>query len=312
MRTPLQAGPVDRHAGRTVTVLTIRRPRAVDQAIDFYWGSGICDDVPALAWFLVSALVPLALGLTALASIVLGDYEEAQAVAERAARLFPEGVSDQLVQLILRTHRDSPLLLAGSVALMVWTSAGAVGVLERCMSRLAGRDRFGPVSGKLRHLGMAGGVALVVMLMVLAGSKATGLQDRLAVPAAGWLLVLASFAATGVLCGGLYRYCPRGGIPWRAAAVGAAPAAVALQLVPIAASYYLSWVAGRTPVQVFLVLAGVMFTCYLAALALLVGAGIALRQAKAGRFGAASPVRGDAERADVLDALRRAGDEGAA
>ena len=38
---------------------------------------------------------------------------------------------------------------------------------------------------------------------------------------------------------------------------------------------------GRTPVQVFLVLAGIMFTCYLAAIALLVGAGIALRSAGA-------------------------------
>ena len=264
--------------------------RTVASAIDLYWRSGLCDDVPALAWFLVSALVPLALGLTALASIVLGDYEEAQQIAERAAGLFPAGVSDQLVQLILRTDRDSPLLLAGSVVVMVWTSSGAVGVVERSMSRLAGRDRFGPVIGKARHLGMAGGVALVVMLMVLAGSQATGLQDRLGVdgPAAGWLLAFGALAATAALCGALYRYCPRGGIPWRAAAVGAVPAAVALQLVPIAASYYLGWVAGRTPVQVFLVLAGVMFTCYLAAIALLVGAGVALRHA-----GATSPAQGE-------------------
>lgn len=288
--------------------LSNRVRRSVAEAIDLYWGSGLCDDVPALAWFLVSALVPLALGLTALASIVLGDYEEAQAVAERAARLFPEGVSDQLVQLILRTHRDSPLLLAGSIAVMVWTSAGAVGVLERSMSRLAGRARFGPVLGKARHLGMAGGVALVVLLMVLAGSKATGLQVRLGVdgPAAGWLLAVAALAVTAGLCGSLYRYCPRGSIPWRAAAVGATPAAVALQLVPIAASYYLSWVAGRTPVQVFLVLAGVLFTCYLAAITLLVGAGIALRQA--GALNDASSDREDGAGADVRDALHQAGD----
>lgn len=263
--------------------LSQRARRAGGEAVDLYWGSGLCDDAPALAWFLVSALVPLALGLTALASILLGDYAEAQAVAERAARLFPDGVSDQLVQLILRTHGDSPLLLAGSIALMVWTSAGAVGVLERCMSRLTGRERFGIVVGKARHLGMAGGVALVVMLMVLAGSKATGLQARLGVdgPAVGWLLVLGALVATTGLCASLYRYSPRGGIPWRAALTGAAPAALALQLVPVAASFYIAWVAGRTPVQVFLVLAGVMFTCFLAAIALLVGAGISLRTAGA-------------------------------
>jgi len=282
------------------------------RAFDLYWGSGLCDDVPALSWFLVSALVPLALGLTALASIVLGDYEEAQAVAERAALLFPEGVSDQLVQLILRTHGDSPLLLAGSVAVMVWTSAGAVGVLERAMSRLAGRARFGPVIGKARHLGMAGGVALVVMLMVLAGSKATGLQDRLGAdgPVTGWLLALGAVAATAALCVSLYRFCPRGGIPWRAAAAGAVPAAVALQLVPIAASYYLSLVAGRTPVQVFLVLAGVMFTCYLAAIALLVGAGLALRRAGADTHGDRSSDREDVARTNGVHAPGKAGDGG--
>lgn len=290
--------------------LRSRVRRTVAEAIELYWGTGLCDDVPALGWFLVSALVPLALGLTALASIVLGDYEEAQAVAERAARLFPEGVGDQLVQLILRTRRDSPLLLAGSIALMVWTSAGAVGVLERCMSRLTGRRRFGILSGKARHLGLAGGVAVVVMLMVLAGSKSTGLQDRLGAtgPAGGWLLALVALAATVLLCASLYRFCPRDGIPWRAAAVGALPAAAGLQLVPIAVSYYLTWVAGRTPVRVFLVLAGVLFICYLAALALLVGAGIAIRWA--GAMVSPSSDQEDAERAGVVDPPRPTGDGG--
>ena len=62
---------------------TVRPPglprRAAHRVIELYWGSGVCDDVPALAWFLVVALVPLALGLTALASLVLGDAAEAQA-----------------------------------------------------------------------------------------------------------------------------------------------------------------------------------------------------------------------------------------
>src|SRR5947199_150932 len=67
-----------------------------------YWGSGLCDDVPALAWFLLVSLVPLTLGLTALAALALGDYAEAQALAAHAARVLPRDVHDQLVQLILR------------------------------------------------------------------------------------------------------------------------------------------------------------------------------------------------------------------
>ena len=35
----------------------------------------MASDVPALAWFLLSSLVPLALGVTALAAVALGDLE---------------------------------------------------------------------------------------------------------------------------------------------------------------------------------------------------------------------------------------------
>ena len=50
-----------------------------------------------------------------------------------------------------------------------------------------------------------------------------------------------------------------------------------LNITPTAAGYYISLVAGRTPVEVFLVLAGVLITCYLAAFGLLLGAGVAAR-----------------------------------
>lgn len=48
-------------------------------------------------------------------------------------------------------------------------------------------------------------------------------------------------------------------------------------MTPTAAGYYMRLAAGRTPVGVFLVLAGVLFTCYLVALALLLGAGVTVR-----------------------------------
>ena len=144
-----------------------------------YWGSGLCDDVPALAWFLLASLVPLTLGLTALAALLLGDYAQAQALAERAARVLPSDVHDQLVQLILRTHGNSPLLIAGSIIAMVWVSSGAVGVLERCMSRLLARERRGPLTGKLRNLALACAFAILILLLVLAASAGTGIVDRL-------------------------------------------------------------------------------------------------------------------------------------
>ena len=244
-----------------------------------YWGSGLCDDVPALAWFLLVSLVPLTLGLTALAALALGDYAEAQALATHAARVLPRDVHDQLVQLILRTHQQSPLLIAGSVAVMVWVSSGAVGVIDRCLARMLALERRGPVLGKLRSIALAAAFALVILLLVLATSAGTGLVDRLGgvstlVRAATPLLSL----AVGVgFCAGLYRVLSGGAVTVRSALAGGITGGLILLVTPTAVGYYLPLVASRTPVGVFLVLAGVLFTCYVVALGLLLGAGVSVR-----------------------------------
>ena len=263
--------------------------RAARAAIALYWDSGVVDDVPALAWYLVVALVPLALGMTALASVLLGDYEQAQALAERTARVLPAAVSDQLVQLVLRTRRDSPLLIVLSIGAMVWASAGAVGVVERVTSRLLGRERYGPLLGKVRHLAFGGGVAVAIVLMALAASRTTGLPNRLGLGGRlwAWIVPLLAIAATVLVCAALYRYAPRGRLAWRAALAGAVPAGLGLQAIPTLLAVYLPLVAGQTPVEVFLVLAGVLFTCYLAALALLLGAALAVRHPRAAPASAA-------------------------
>ena len=77
--------------------------RALREVVGLYWESGVGDDVPALAWFLLSSLAPLALGLTALATVALGDYAQAQALADRVTGVLPDDVHDQLVALVLRT-----------------------------------------------------------------------------------------------------------------------------------------------------------------------------------------------------------------
>jgi uncharacterized BrkB/YihY/UPF0761 family membrane protein len=250
-----------------------------------YWGSGLCDDVPALAWFLLASLVPLALGLTALAAVVLGDYAHAQALADRAAGVLPRDVHDQLVQLVLRTKNDSPLLIAGSLLAMVWVSSGAVGVVERCLSRLLERERMGPLLGKLRNLGLAAALALVILLLVLGASAGTGFVDRLGVNSALVRIAfpLVSLGVTVTFCAGLYRVMSAGTVDWASAFGGGTVAGLFLLVTPTAAGYYTGLAASRTPVGVFLVLAGVLFTCYLVALGLLMGAGIATRIFLAGR-----------------------------
>ena len=67
------------------------------------------------------------------------------------------------------------------------------------------------------------------------------------------------------------------------------PAGLGLQGTPTLLGVYLPLVAGHTPVEVFLVLAGVLFTCYLAALALLLGAALAVRHPRAAPCAGGTP-----------------------
>jgi uncharacterized BrkB/YihY/UPF0761 family membrane protein len=264
-----------------------RARRALRELVALYWDSGVSDDVPALAWFLVSSLVPLALGITALATVLLGDYAHAQALAERVTRVLPKDVQDQVTQLILRTKRDSPLLIVGSIAGMVWTSSGAVGVLARVLSRLLARPGAGLVTGKLRNLGVALGLATLVVLIVVVASAGTGIVHRIGLdPLLTRLAVpLLSLAVTVSICASIYWVLAAKAVSWHSALAGGLVGGLVLLITPTAAGYYLRLVAGGTPVALFLMLAGVLFTCYLAALGLLLGAGVTARVALGRRLG---------------------------
>ena len=260
-----------------MTVARLRR--APRELVGLYWDSGVVNDVPALAWFLISSLVPLALGLTALAAVTLGDYARAQELSARISEVLPKDAHDQIVNLILRTKEQSPLLIAGSIAAMVWVSSGVVGVLERCLHRLLDRPGAGVVRGKLRNLGIAAVVTVLIILMVAVATAGTDFVRRLDIaPAIIRVAVpLAALALTTLLCGAVFRALVGTSLRWRAAWAGAGVSGLILNITPTVAGYYLRLVAARTPVGLFLTLAGVLFTCYLAAFGLLLGAAVTAR-----------------------------------
>jgi uncharacterized BrkB/YihY/UPF0761 family membrane protein len=247
----------------------------------FYWGSGLCDDVPALAWYLIGALVPFALGIAAIAAIVLGDAAQAEAVAARLAKVLPAGARDQVIELVLRTRRDSPWLLTLAVVSMVWASSGATGVVERVQSRLLAVPRRGPVRLKLRHLGLAAAMAVLIAMMGIAATEATNLRTRLGVGSPRWALSIVATLLIAAVCALLYRFATTHRLSWRAALLGGLPAALIVEVTPLIAGYYMRAVAGRTVVQVFLVLAGLLFSCYFVAVGLLIGAGLAVQAERA-------------------------------
>lgn len=61
---------------------------------------------------------------------------------------------------------------------------------------------------------------------------------------------------TLLICAGVYWRLAAGELSVRAALAGGVVAAVLLAVTPTAAGYYLRFVAGTTPVELFLILAG--------------------------------------------------------
>lgn len=244
-----------------------------------YWDSGVSADIPALAWYLLASLVPLTLGLTALAAVVLGDYAQAQALAARAARVLPRDVHDQVVTLVLRTRRDSPFLIAGAVLGMVWTSSGSVGVLDRCLGRMLSIAGSNPLVGKLRNIGVSFAVAVLVVVMVLLASAGTGLVDRLDLNATVVRVAVPLLLLTVIvlICASVFRVLGGERVSWHAALAGGGVSGLILLITPTLAGYYTRWVANNTPVKIFLILAGVLITCYLIAFGLLLGTAVAAR-----------------------------------
>jgi uncharacterized BrkB/YihY/UPF0761 family membrane protein len=128
-------------------------------------------------------------------------------LAARASRVLPRDLHDELVQLILRTKRDSPLLITGSILSMLWVSSGAVGVLQRCLTRLLGLPGAGIVRGRLRNLRIAAALTTLIVLMVLVASAGTGIARRLQVNSLLLRLAvpLLSIAITVLICAAVYR-----------------------------------------------------------------------------------------------------------
>jgi uncharacterized BrkB/YihY/UPF0761 family membrane protein len=252
--------------------------RVLHRAIDFYWGQGIADDVPALTYYLVLSLAPVALGLAALQALLLRDADAALSVARGLNRFLPDAVHSDIRRLVLGTRDNSPLLLGIALFTMLWTTSGAIGVIERCESRILGSERHHVVVGRLRNMALGAGIVLMVLAAGAAapviGDAADALDIRSTVP--GWLLVVVNTVGSIVVFALLYHWAPRARPNWRACLIGAVPAGIAIQAVPSLVGLYFGAGAGFAAVRLFLLLAVILFGLYVIALCTLVGSGIAV------------------------------------
>jgi membrane protein len=247
------------------------------KVFDFWWGRGIADDVPALAYYLLLSLGPFALGVAALQALLLEDVVSALQVASQVNRFLPEAVHEDIQQLIVNTRDNSPFLLAIAVVTMLWTSSGAIGVIERCESRILDCARHNVVTGRIRNLGLG---ALVAIAFVLSTGSAPVIGEvarflSLSEQLPGGLVFVINALGTIVGFAVIYRYAPRSRIAWRPALLAAIPAGAALQAIPALVGLYFGAAAGLAAVRLFLLLAVLLLGLYTMATLMLVGAGLA-------------------------------------
>src|SRR3954452_18078507 len=138
--------------------------RLAGRIFDFYWGQGIADDVPALTYYLLLSLAPFALGLAAVQALLLKNLLSAIEVADQLNRFLPDAVHSDITRLVLGTRSNSPQLLAVAVVTMLWTMSGAIGVVERCESRMLDAPRHSVITGGMRNLLLGAGVALMIVV----------------------------------------------------------------------------------------------------------------------------------------------------
>jgi membrane protein len=266
----------------------------------FYWGTGLADDVPALTYYLLLSLGPLALGLAAVQALLLKNVLTAIEVADQINRFLPDAVHSDITRLVLGTRSNSPLLLALAVATMLWTMSGAIGVVERCESRMLGTLRHDIFTGRLRNMLLGAGVAVMVGAASAAspviGDAADALNLRGNLP--GGLLLGLNTLGSVVVFAAIYRWAPRSRLRWRSAVVGALPAGVAIQAIPALVGLYVGNFVGFAAVRLFLILAIVLLGLYVMATVILVGSGLAVKRELRHRRLVEARKRGPASRAE--------------
>ena len=253
--------------------------------VSFYWSSGITNDVPALAYYLVLSLAPLTLGLAAVSTLIFGVHLEAAGIAREVGHFLPPSSRNSITRLVASTEHDSWKLLALAVAAMLWTSSAAIGVIERCLARLTGARRYPMLRGRLRNILLGATLCSLLILAVAAASLAGGLTDYLP---HGWNVfgvpvIVLNVAGMTLFCSLIFHYGVRDGVCWRAALTGAFPAALTLQFAPLLVGLYFHVFAHPVAASIFISFAVVLLGCFALAVGMLVGVGVCARvQAKHG------------------------------
>jgi membrane protein len=199
----------------------------------------------AIAYNSIFALVPLAFSAVAGISMIGGDPDGLQSVEETLTTKFPAEVSEFFDPILAGAQGEvgnmSPLVLAVSLLVALWSGSRAVYAMQKALRMIEGVDETRPYL-VTRSLGMlftiGGGIALVVsyFAVILGNWLTTKLADLgINLGSAAWISVGAILAWVVAVLYGIYRWGTptEGRMPLLSAVVAAVVLAVTTWLAAI-------------------------------------------------------------------------------
>ena len=274
-------------------------------AIQQYFADRCPQQAAGIAYRVLFSIVPLAIVLVSVFGLVLQDDSVREGVVDAIVDALPVTVARRQDVEDAITAIATPTSAAGLVSLIVfaWAATGMMTALRRGLERAMGVTQSRPMArGKLVDLALIVGAAalvLVSMAITLVGTLLQATYDRLGevLDTGGGvlstaLLHAATFALSILVVLLLYRFVPTRGLRIRDGLVGAILTALAFELISLASGWIydrttsLSIIYGSlTSALVFL------YSIYVYACALLLGAEVAAGWARPQTVGSGEPLR---------------------
>jgi membrane protein len=284
--------------------------RVVPGALQQFFVDQCPQQAAGIAYRVLFSIAPLAIVLVSVFGLVLQDESVRESVVDAVVDALPVTVAGRQDVEDALTAIATPASAAGFVSLIVfmWAATGMMTALRRGLERAMAVTESRPLArGKLVDLVLIVGAAALVLISVVITLLGTLLQTT-----SGWLgdvldlgggvlstllLHSATFVLSIVVVLLLYRFVPTRGLRIRDGLAGAILTAVAFELISLASGWIfdrtteLSVIYGSlTSALVFL------YSVYLYAASLLLGAEVAAAWARPQTVGGGEPIRAQLRR----------------
>jgi membrane protein len=285
--------------------------RVVPGALQQFFADRCPQQAAGIAYRVLFSLAPLAIVLVSVFGLVLQDDSVREEVIDAIVDALPVTVAGRQDVEDAITAIATPASAAGFVSLIVfvWAATGMMTALRRGLEHAMGVTQSRPLArGKLVDLALIVGAGAIVLVNVAITLVGTFLQARSGQPGealdfgggvlSAALFHAATFALSVLLVLLLYRFVPARGLRVRDGLAGAILTALAFDLISLASGWIYDKTAELSVIYGSLTSALVfLYSVYLYAAALLLGAEVAAGWARPQTVGGGEPIRAQLRRA---------------